>query len=295
MVFKPVTDRTRWEGLALCFWLIVLDGLLLLWAVRRPVDAIKFVLIVLFLLTLPMLLQVIYRTWSAFTLEYWLDRNAIRVRWANRRHVMPLHRVQRVIEGAQDLGQPQALQWPLPHLRPTRALGVLNLTMLSTRPLAECLLVDMGDAVYAISPAEPRKFLDAMQTRFRMGTALQLETTPVQTSLWGGWLRSRRTEALLIGGGLLGVLLLFGVLMVSFPQLPDTLSLFFDSAGEPTASGSKNRLFLLPIIGLLTWVVNGAWGTWMARRHHETGAYMLWSGAIVVQTFSLLALISLLP
>ena len=47
MVFRPLTCRTRWEGVAVTVWLILIDLLLLIWMWRRPIDWMKFGLIVL--------------------------------------------------------------------------------------------------------------------------------------------------------------------------------------------------------------------------------------------------------
>ena len=44
MVTKPVPNTARWEGLIACLWFLLVDALLLNWALRRPVDAVKFVL-----------------------------------------------------------------------------------------------------------------------------------------------------------------------------------------------------------------------------------------------------------
>ena len=33
MVFRPIADKTRWEGLVVCTWLVLLDGLMLVWAI----------------------------------------------------------------------------------------------------------------------------------------------------------------------------------------------------------------------------------------------------------------------
>ena len=99
----------------------------------------------------------------------------------------------------------------------------------------------------------------------------------------------------LIGAGLLGVLVLVGVLMVNFPSLPDVLGFQYNSDGIPVVVRSKSALFLLPIIGFLTWFVNALGGIWMSSRSQPTGAYMLWSGTLVVQACSLLAMISIIP
>ena len=64
--------------------------------------------------------------------------------------------------------------------------------------------------------------------------------------------------------------------------------------GLPEEIREKTALFRLLVIGLLAWGVNAAGGLWLAHQRHRIGAHMLWGGAIVVQGFLLLALISLI-
>ena len=107
MVFRPIADKTRWEGLVVCIWIALMDGLMLIWAIRRPVDWIKFGLVFTVALSIFLLAYWAYRTWAAFTLEYWMDRNAITMRWANVRMVVPLTAIRQIQQaGVPDLGDP---------------------------------------------------------------------------------------------------------------------------------------------------------------------------------------------
>ena len=47
MVFKPTPIAARWEAIVACSWIVLIDLLLTVWAVRRPVDLLKFLLILL--------------------------------------------------------------------------------------------------------------------------------------------------------------------------------------------------------------------------------------------------------
>jgi hypothetical protein len=293
MVFKALSCRTRWEGLLVIFWIILIQSLVLVWMARRPVDWIKFILIILLVASVPMLFYVLQRTWAAFSLEYWIDRNALSLVWAGRREVVPLPAIQRIIRGGvSQLGEPPWSQWPAPYLGTGQGFGLLNLRMAATRPLDECLLVETGDAVYALSPEDPDGFLEALQARYRLGPVLLLPAGELRDTQQQALFGPNATGLLLLGGGLVGVLILFGLLMIRYPDLPDVLAFNYNSDGVPLVVREKTALFLLPIIGLLAWGLNGLWGIWMAYRRQITGAYMLWGGAIVVQLCSLLALIS---
>ena len=139
------------------------------------------------------------------------------------------------------------------------------------------------------------QFLAALQERFQMGPAIYVKLEQDQAAFLPRFFGESQVGLVLFGLGLLGVLALFGLLMVRFPNLPDQLPFRYASDGTPDLVRSKASLFLLPGIGLLAWLANGLWGMWMAYRKQVVGAYMLWGGAIIVQLCSLLALKSLLP
>ncbi len=295
MVFKARPCQSRWEGLLVTGWILLVDLLLIIWMARRSVDWLQFLLLVLVLISLPLLAHLAWRTWAAWTLEYWVDRNAVTVRWGLIRQIVPLHRIRRVIEGGiPDLGQAGLLEWPAPYLRRARGLGLLSVHMFATVPLSQCLLLETDEAVFAISPAEPTRFLDALQEHYRLGPVRDL---PIYRQEDAWWLRLLSQEGMgvwLLLGGFVGTILLFGYLMIHFPNLPDALAFHYNSNGLPDVIRAKTALFLLPAIGLLTWVVNGLWGLWMIFRRQRTGAYMLWGGTLIVQICSLLALHSLI-
>ena len=295
MNFKAIPCPTRWEGVIVGAWIVLADVLMLTWALLRPVDWLKYLLMVAILASLPLLSYVAYRTWSAFSLEYWVDRNAVTISWANVRQTIPMGRIQRIIrEGVEELGAPAWYHWPGPHIRPTRGLGLLNLSLMATRPLSDCLVMDTGDALFAISPERQDEFLTALQERYRLGPVAPVQQEMVRTSYWRRLFGNDQAGTLLIALGLAGVLMLFGVLMVSYPDLPDVLVYHYNSEGIPDVVRSKASLFLLPAVGFLAWVVNGVWGMWMSVRQQRTGAYMLWGGTLIVQIFSMLALRSLI-
>ena len=296
MTFQPLACRTRWEGVAVAGWLVLIDLLLLVWMWRRPVDWAKFVLILAIVASVPLLYHLAVRTWAAFTLEYWVDRNAITVSWANTRQVIPQDSIRRVIRGGvANLSGTAWLHWPAPYLGSTgRALGLLNITLLSTRPLPECLLLETEGAVFALSPADAEGFLAALQVRHSLGPVAAVEHAVLHSKPWDRVFHREATGPVLLGAGLIGVLVLFGTLMWQFPDLPDALAFHYNTDGLPDVVREKNALFLLPSIGLLAWLANGSWGLWMALRNQRTGAYMLWGGAVIVQIFSFLALYSLM-
>jgi uncharacterized membrane protein len=116
----------------------------------------------------------------------------------------------------------------------------------------------------------------------------------MRSTAWQRLFGQDRLGPALLTGGLVGVLLLFGILMVRFPNLPDAMAFHYNSEGLPDVVREKSALFLLPAISLMAWLINGVWGLWMAFRQQRTGAYMLWGGTLIVQICSYMALTSLM-
>jgi len=296
MIFKPTPSRIQWESLFISGWIVIIDGLLLLWAARRPVDWLKFALVFVALASLPFLFQLLYRTWAAFTLEYWVDRNSVTIRWANVRQRIPIQEIKRMVRGGlQDASRPHWSQWPADNLRTAHAFGSIDVKMMASQPLERCLLLETNEGVFAVSPADPNAFIDAVQEHYQMEPAQRVVMEQRKATPLGGVFDRDRIGLALLGVGFLGVLALIGLLMVRYPGLPDEMIFRYSSDGLPLSVRGKNALFLLPAIGLLAWLINGVWGVWMAARKETTGAYLLWGGAIVVQICSLLALVSLMP
>ncbi len=296
MVFKPPPCRTRWEGLVVSFWILLIDSLLITWVIQRSTDWLRFLMLMLIVASVPILLHLLYRTWGIFTLEYWVDRNAVIIRWANVRQIIPLSTIQQMIQGGvRDTDQLRWMHWPAPYVRRAYAAELKDVTLFATQPLADCLLLDTGQAVFAISPPLQSEFLTTVQERFRMGAVQVLQTSEVRTSLVRRIFGTDPAGPILLGLGLLGVLTLFGILMVQFPDLPNPLPTRYSPDGLPEIVRDKQVLFRLPLIGFFAWLVNGAWGIWMTLRRQPVGAYLLWGSTIVVQIFLLFALRSVLP
>jgi hypothetical protein len=237
-----------------------------------------------------------YRTLGAFTLEYWVDRDAVTLVWGPTRQTVPVGQIQRVLVGGGSARMPRGKPWHWPCSDRRRAacdgLGMLN--SYATRPLDQQLILVGDGESYGISPADPNGFLNALQERHALGVArplqAELRRPPVWTwPLWRDWV-----SLVLIGAGLLGVLLMFGALCFRFPSLSSDLPLHFDASGIADRIVPKSGLFALPLIGLIAWVFNLVVGIWLYQRVQQGAAYLLWGGAVVVQFVAGLALFNLM-
>lgn len=297
MVFKPVINPGRWEGVAVCGWILLGQLLLVQWVINRETDWLRFALAAILIVSIPFLLHVAYRTWIAFSLEYWLDRNSLTVRCADVRQVIPLTSLKRVLLGSNEPATPLTPRqmwaaWPAPYVGSKR-LGSQEVAVYASQPLEHCLLLDTDASTWGLSPEEPGVFVEAVQQRVRQGPMAAVASSYERRFDPAGFLNVDRFGMMLIGLGLVGGALLLGIFMVRFPGLPDVLTVAFTGEGMPEVVREKQSLFILPILGVLAWVVNGVGGMLMAGRRQLSAAYLLWGGTLVVQICALAALIGL--
>lgn len=327
MLFKPSEAHERWEGLVVCLWIVIVDLLLVQWISQRETDWVLFTLVFVLVASIVLLAHLAYRTWAAFTLEYWVDRNALTVRWADVRQQIPLVAIQRILVGAESVEAPALRNWPAtwvstpdaapaspssPNagnggnggnagnggahapLQPQTEDSPGAQLLLATRAPADCLVLETGARSFLLSPAATESFIEALQERVRMGPA---SSTPFLFERRYDPVRPLTADRLGLGlllAGLVGGLLLLGALMIRFPSLPDALAVRYTAEGMPEQVREKATLFLLPAIGLLAWLVNGVWGLILAARGQREGSWLLWGGTLLVQLCAFLALAGLI-
>lgn len=296
MNFKPLSSADRWHGLLLIAGLALVIVAALRLLLGRPVDGLSFVLGLVALGGVALLAYIGYRTIGAFSLRYWVDRNAVTLVWGSTRQIVPLGQIRRIVVGspATTVTPSRLWHWPCPYRRRliSTELGVVN--AYATRPLNEQVILVTAEESYGLSPRDPDKFIAALQERFALGPAremaLELQRPPAWT--WPLW--RDRAAIFLVSAGLLGVLMMFGVLSFRFPTISADIPLHFDVNGMPDRIASKDGLFALPVIGLVTWVFNAVTGIWLYRRVQRGAAYLLWGGALAVQGIMGLALFNLM-
>jgi hypothetical protein len=296
MTFKPLPCSDRWYGLLAMLGLTLVDAGAV-WAIlSRPLDGLSFLLILWLLASLLILVYIGYRTVGAFTLEYWVDRDAVTLVWGPTRQIVPVGQIQRVLVSDKEhqMPRPKPWHWPCPDRRRAACDGLGVVNSYATRPLDQQLILVTGAESYGVSPADPGRFVSALQERYTLGVARPLQAELRRPPVWTWPLWRDRAALVLIGAGLLGVLLMFGALCFRYPALSSDLPLHFDAGGIPDRIVPKSGLFVLPIIGLIAWLFNLVVGIWLYRRVQQGAAYLLWGGAVVVQVVAGLALFNLM-
>lgn len=296
MTFKPLPCPDRWYGVLAGLGIVALDIGLLFAILSRPVDGLSFLLAQVLLISLPLLGWIGYRTVGLFTMEYWVDRDAVTLVWAGTRQIVPIGQIQRVLVTGPILADDSAevWHWPCAHRRRLHCEELGTLNSYATGPMSEQIILVTPDESYGLTPSDREGFLAAVQERYALGAARALQSELRRPPLWTWPLWRDRIAFYLIGAGLLGVLVMFAALCFRFPGLSSDLPLHFDVNGLPDRIAPKQGLFALPIIGLVTWGLNLTAGTWLYRRVQRQSAYLLWGGAVVGQAISGLALFNLM-
>lgn len=289
-------------GLAFIALVAAIDWLLLrvLFVRQIPneeINLLTFVVGLLVLLSLPVLAVLAYHTLNCATLRYRLDRNGIVIQRGGRQWVVPIGDIQEIQPGSQvttEIVHRRGVRWPGYEQGEGRLPGIGRVQFLSTRPLAEQLLLLTPAQVFTISPADIEGFAAAFRERQELGPNRVLDRE-VRRAAWLSWpFWTDRVAWLLLGVGLILNLLLFGYLAFRFPRLDLQLPLHFSSLGAPDRIGSRIELFTLPIIGLIILGTNLALGVALYKRE-RAGSYLLWGAASGVQIFFWLAILTLVP
>ncbi|MCB9444550.1 MAG: DUF1648 domain-containing protein [Ardenticatenaceae bacterium] len=278
---QPSTSPGTIFGFSCMVGFILLDVVLFMLLIRGPITLLSFLLGVLLLASLPLLAVVAYWTSSLSTTRYHVVENALLIEWGSLRQVIPLAAIESLQPGGK-ITQFRGLRWPGLMIGRGQIDGQVAVVF-ATRPAAEQLLLKTETAVYAISPVDLENFkncLEALRTA-EMAEPVDLPESHLGFLSWSFW-NEWPAHLLLAASGLLN-LALFGYLTAVYNHLPAQVPLHFNQLGQVDRLAAPNRLFLLPLIGLTVWLVNGTGGWFFYQQSQKLPAYLLWGTAVLVQ------------
>lgn len=294
---KWTTDSRRGLGVGIGLLVaITLIDVSLIWiASTRPITFGTFTigLAVLFSLVLLGLLahwvHGLARSW------YLLDRNALIIHWGAIEQVIPMGQIERVLTGNEIEGRFQFYggAWPGHHVGHGYTPGEGATLFYSTAPPEEQVYIITPGLVYGLSPADREGFLESLRQRWEMGTTQVVERSTKRPSFLNWEIWGDALGLALLGVGVAAALALVGYLCLLFPDMPSLVPIHFDESGSADRLVPRAQSFVIPLIGLVTLLINSALGG-VIYRHERMASYLLWGGTILVQILVWTAAIGIL-
>ena len=275
---------------AICF-IGAIDTLLLWRVVGGPINGITFLCAFLALLSLPAMALIVYWVVDLIWLGYEFDRNRLVISTASTRQIVPMGSVERVVDGRRETLRVRMRSpfWPGYWIGHGAVEGIgLALFYAATPPRKQAIIVTPTLA-YGISVPDMEAFLEVFEKALQMGPSVQVsqESQHAAYMHWPIW-HDRLAQGVL-ASSVAAACALFGLLCVRFPALPARLPMHYDRTGAVDYIVAREQAFVLPVISLIIWALNGLAGAFLYRRQRMV-SYLAWSGTLVVQLLFLLAL-----
>lgn len=282
-------------GVLLMILVAALGGGLAWLAITRALSLGTFLIGLSLLLCLGFLGLMAYWLYGLARSSYALDRNSLVIHWGPNEQTIPTQQVQRVLLGEDVAGRIRFYGglWP-GHCVGYGEVPEVGTTLFyaTVRPRRQIFVVTPG-LTYGMSPADRDAFVESLHKRIEMGPTQIVEQSSKRPGIleWPIW--KDRLGLGLLAGSVLLLLGAVGLLCFRFPGLPHLVPLHFDALGMPDRMGNRANIFVIPAIGLLALLLNGVLG-WVLQRFDRVASYLLWGGAILIQTLVWAAVIGIL-
>jgi len=282
--WKTDTGQGLGVGIGLMVAIVLVDVGLIWLATIRPLTAGTFIVGLAVLFSLGLLALLAYWLHGLTGSGYFLDRNALVIRWGLTEQTIPTPEIERVLTGdeIEERIHFYGGMWPGHCVGYGEVPDAGSTLFYATVPPRRQIYVVTPGLTYGISPANADGFLESLHKRLQMGPTQIVEQSSKRPGIidWAIW-RDRLGLALL-AAGFLALLALTGFLCFRFPALSRLVPLHFDAAGNPDRIGSRGQIFFIPFIGLLALLLNGTLGGLLYHRE-RTASYLLWGGAVLIQ------------
>ena len=231
----------------------------------------------------------LYRAYALYTTSYSLTRNGLELKWGMRKEVLPLNAIEWV-RPLNEMGF--RIPGPLINLpgvffgnRQVENLGKLEFL---ASHLQQALLVATRRTVYIISPENARSFMSTFTTVNELGSldALAEQSVRPKTLLMNIW-QDKIARRLFLSSAVL-LLVLLGLTTILAVQV-ETVSWFGDDQ-VPSV-----RLFLLPVINGLFWLVDLISGVFFYQRDDKSHmpTYALWGASSLASVIFIISYLQL--
>jgi len=293
-VFRPVRRRGLFLFLGIFLLNLVLLGWLVLQALAQQTRGFFILYLVAAVAVFIPVPVVLYRLFSLLRAKYVIDREGLHIQWGLRTEDIPMDQIEWV-RSSRDL--PFEIKLPRGSFpgavlgtRTHRDLGPVEFIASDTRAL---LYVAARDRIFAISPAKQAEFFSAFQRSAELGTISPIERKSSSSDFLVSSLFSDRAARTLI---LTGLFLSLGLLILTSFIIParDTVPLGFTPGTQNPEQSPAERLLLLPVLSLFTFVLDIGLGAYLFRKKgYRIAAYFVFASSIIAP-LSFLVLVALI-
>lgn len=274
--------------------ILVLAGVIfLLWMAFGQSGGLNLILYLagalLLLATLPFLA---YRGYALLNAYYELERDGLRIRWGLRSLDIPITEVEWV-------RPPEDLLIPLklPGLStPGAILGEsshpdLGMVEFIASSVQNLVIVATMNQVVILSPDEKDEFIQRFNRTIEMGSLSPIAPHSAVPAVFLRQVTSDRLARVLIP---LGFGLWFALLVLVSIVIPgrSAISIGYDPTGLPLEPVPAARILMLPILGILLYLVSLVGGAYIFRKDATRSvSYLLWAGGVIAPFLLIVATI----
>lgn len=268
-------------------------GIIAFWFAMEQENGLYFIgLLAAALVLLSPVPLILYRSYALTRATYRVEREGIRLRWGLRVEDIPLQSIEWVRpikELGFHLNQPR-FSWPGAILGSTRLKELGDIEFIASEP-ENLILFATPDQVFAISPSNPKAFMQAFRRTSEMGS---LTPMAAFSALPAAYVRQvwkdRKARLSILISILLTIALLVGVFLI-IPTRP-MVSIGFEPNGLPLPPMPSEKLLLLPTLSALMGLVSILTGMFFYRHEDQRiSAYMVLAFSGVTPILLLISLL----
>lgn len=297
----PPQSPGRIIGLALTAILILLDVGLLLLLVLVPLGIFTVLLGLLVLGSLPFIGMVIYVTVGISRTRYRVESGMLIIEWGRFVQAIPMQEIAEIVpsEEIKEITEFRGIRWPgcmigqgVSETTDDRQLPSMYY---ATRTLEEQVLIVTDSMSYGLSPADPFAFTASLRALLDTDLGEEEATGYSDMDILGWSIWPDRKALILLGASILLNLSLFAFLSLVFVSLPEEVPLHFSRIGDVDRAGPPTGLFVLPLIGLVSWISAAIVGWFFYYiRHEKPIAYIVWGITVVIEIATWIAAVGLI-
>ena len=224
-------------------------------------------------------------TWACATMRYLVSPAGITIRWGPIRHHIPINNIQLMVRGrGEERPQIHGVGWFGYHVGRGEVGDEKRVLFFSThRVPEEIVYIRTTDAIYAVSPQDPSRFITDAQQAYEASHDEEPAGPLVERDFVAAhpiW--SDRTAQLLTLAAIVLNAALWAYIFANYPNMSNEITIKFPPIGDITTLHSRDAIFKIP--GTASAILGVYFLASLLFQPRERAAtYLLLSGTIFLQ------------